>query len=309
MTTPLQAEWETQSREIRIVRVFDAPRELVWQMWTEPEHLAKWWGPEGFTVPFCESDTRVGGEFRMTMRSPDGMDMDIVATFLEVDPPSRLVSESQGISDAGEPIIGARNSITFVDLGDGRTELTLVARAEALVPDAVMALGGMEAGWNQSLQCLDDVLSGVVDRQVVLMRLVQAPRELVFEVFTKEEHLAKWFGPTGFTITTHAMDFRVGGVWDFTMHGPDGVDYPNIITYRAITPPSRMEFVHGPEPEFDVTLTLDDFMGTTALTWRCVFVTAAERDRQIEEVGAIEGGNQTFDRLTEYVATLVPAES
>ena len=99
-------------------------------------------------------------------------------------------------------------------------------------------LAGMEAGLLQSLRRLDDVVTGAVDRSIVLSRMLQAPREQVFELWTSPEHLANWWGPNGFTLTTHEADIRPGGVWRFTMHGPDGVDYPNVLRYD--------EDVHAP---------------------------------------------------------------
>src|SRR4029077_10253518 len=77
------------------------------------------------------------------------------------------------------------------------------------------------------------------DREIVIERLLDAPRELVFEVFTSADHLARWWGPTGFSVTTYAFDFQVGGVWRFVMHGPDGRDYQNRLVFDVIEPPSR----------------------------------------------------------------------
>jgi len=152
---------------------------------------------------------------------------------------------------------------------------------------------------------LDDVLTGAVDRQIVMMRLLQAPRELVFKTFTEEEHVAQWWGPTGFTLTTHEMDVRPGGVWEFTMHGPDGVDYPNVIVYEEILAPHRLVYTHGsPDPDdpgFRTTVTFDDFMGMTALTMRGVFETAEARDLVVEKFHAIDGAGQTLDRLGELL--------
>lgn len=295
---------ERVTREITITRIFDAPRDLVFKAWTEAEHLAKWWGPEGFTVPSIESDPRPGGVLAIVMRGPDGTDYPQTGTFEEVVPPERLVFEGLALGPDGEPVLKAHTTVTFTDR-DGKTEVTLQARATALVADAAAMLGGMYAGWNQSLQCLDDVLTGAVDRQIVFMRLLSAPRERVFQMWTQQKHVEQWWGPTGFSITVDEMDVRPGGTWRFTMHGPDGVDYPELIVYDQITPPERLVFTHGsPEdddPPFRSTVTFDEFMGMTALTMRLVFDTPQQRDLVIEKYGAIEGGNQTLDRLGELL--------
>src|SRR5437016_4445107 len=87
--------------------------------------------------------------------------------------------------------------------------------------------------------------SATADREIVISRRIEAPRELVFEAFTEVAHLSQWWGPQGFTTTTRAFEFRVGGVWVFTMHGPDGIDYPEWISWTEIVPPARIALVHG----------------------------------------------------------------
>src|ERR1051325_1487884 len=83
------------------------------------------------------------------------------------------------------------------------------------------------------------------DRQIAVPRAIHAPRDLVFEAFAEVRHLAQWWGPNGFTTTTRAFEFRVGGEWDFVMHGPDGTDYQEWISWTEIAPPSRIALRHG----------------------------------------------------------------
>src|ERR1043166_4017491 len=87
--------------------------------------------------------------------------------------------------------------------------------------------------------------SATADREIVMSQVIRAPREVVFEAFTEVRHLSRWWGPDGFTTTTRAFDFRVGGVWDFVMHGPDGTDYQEFITWTEIATPVRIALVHG----------------------------------------------------------------
>src|SRR3954453_5410810 len=87
--------------------------------------------------------------------------------------------------------------------------------------------------------------SAVADREIVISRVIDAPRELVFEAFTEVRHLSHWWGPEGFTTTTRAFEFRVGGEWDFVMHGPDGTDYQEGIVWTEITSPDRIALLHG----------------------------------------------------------------
>jgi uncharacterized protein YndB with AHSA1/START domain len=296
---------DATSHEISITRMIDAPPEVVFKAWTEAEQLAKWFGPEGFTVPSVDSDPRPGGAFSLVMRGPDGSDNAMTGVYREFDPPRRLVTESTASGPDGRPALEAVMTLTLTD-HDGKTELMVHERATALIPDAGPMLGGMEVGMLQSLRRLDDVLTGAVDRQIVLSRMYEAPRERVFDAFTAVEHLQQWWGPDGFTITSDEFDMRPGGVWRFTMHGPDGVDYPNVITYGVVTRADLLTYEHTSQPEddapgFEVTATFDEFMGTTILTMRMVFASPGDRDFVVEKYHAAEGGKQTMERLNEFL--------
>src|SRR5207237_8981821 len=83
------------------------------------------------------------------------------------------------------------------------------------------------------------------DREIVISQVIGAPRELVFEAFTGVRHLSRWWGPEGFSTTTRSFEFRAGGAWDFVMHGPDGTDYQEWITWREIVPPERIALLYG----------------------------------------------------------------
>jgi uncharacterized protein YndB with AHSA1/START domain len=143
-------------------------------------------------------------------------------------------------------------------------------------------------------------------REIVASRLLNAPRELVFDAWTDPHRVAQWWGPTGFTTTTHEMAVEPGGVWRFVMHGPDGVDYDNTIVFIEVVRPERLVYSHsgkaGEPIEFHVTATFEDQGGKTLLTMRSVFATQAERDRVVKEFGAIEGAHQTLERLAHYLS-------
>jgi uncharacterized protein YndB with AHSA1/START domain len=145
-------------------------------------------------------------------------------------------------------------------------------------------------------------------RAIVGSREFDAPRELVFSVWTTSKHLAQWWGPNGFTTTTSSFDFRPGGVWRFVMHGPDGRDYQNRVTFEDIVPPARIVYRHGGgddvEPvQFRQTVLFEDIGNKrTRITWRGDFPSAAERDRVIKEYGADKGLVECMARLADYVA-------
>src|SRR5918912_89378 len=124
--------------------------------------------------------------------------------------------------------------------------------------------------------------SVTADREIVISRIIEAPRELLFEAFTEVRHLSRWWGPEGFTTTTKSFEFRVGGGWDFVMHGPDGTDYTEWITWTAIAPPERIALLHGEfsgDPNAFESVLMFEADGTaTRIEMRTVFPTAELRN-------------------------------
>ena len=153
--------------------------------------------------------------------------------------------------------------------------------------------------------------SATADRGIVLSRVISAPRELVFQAFTEVRHLSQWWGPEGFTTTTRAFEFRVGGVWDFVMHGPDGTDYQEWISWTEIVPSERIALLHGEsraDPNaFESVLTFEPEGAATRIQMRTVFATKELRDEAVEKYHAIEGGQQTLSNLAAYVSEIVRA--
>src|SRR5829696_566191 len=140
------------------------------------------------------------------------------------------------------------------------------------------------------------------DREIVISRVIGAPRELVFEAFTRVRHLSRWWGPEGFTTTTRSFEFRVGGEWDFVMHGPDGTDYQE-----------RIALLHGESRDdpnaFESVLTFEPAGEQTRIVMRAVFPTKELRDEAVEKYHAIEGGEQTLRNLAAYVTEVARERS
>ena len=151
-------------------------------------------------------------------------------------------------------------------------------------------------------------MAATADREIVVSRRRRA-REVVFEAFTDVRHLSQWWGPAGFTTTTRTFDFRVGGEWVFVMHGPDGTDFQEWISYTEIAPPERIELLHGEtrgDPNaFESVITFTPYGAATHIEMRTVFPTKEMRDEVVEQYGAIEGGQQTLDNLAAYVTAIV----
>jgi uncharacterized protein YndB with AHSA1/START domain/DNA-binding transcriptional ArsR family regulator len=146
-------------RELTLTRVFNAPRELVFQAWTDPKLMAQWWGPKIFTTPRCELDLRPGGAIRIDMQWPNGNIDPMGGTFQEILPPERLVFTSTALFDEhGVPQIENLQTITFTALPNGQTQVTVHIEVLKESSANAAALAGMEQGWSESLDKLADFL-------------------------------------------------------------------------------------------------------------------------------------------------------
>jgi uncharacterized protein YndB with AHSA1/START domain len=147
------------------------------------------------------------------------------------------------------------------------------------------------------------------ENELLFVREFSAPPEMVFDVWIHSEHLQQWWGPNGFTITTKPMKATTGLSWSFTMHGPDGRDYPNRIVFSEVNRPFTISYKHDDDgtsdaPAFDVRLTFENNNGNTKLTMNMIFESATELQRLAKEFGAIEGAEQHLARLKHYLSTL-----
>lgn len=160
---------EAARDELVLTRVFDAPRELVFRAWTEPEHLAEWWGPKGFTNPVCEADPRPGGEWRICMRAPDGTDYWCGGVYREVAPPERYVATDCFLDEDGAVVDPIEHygmpegtpaemlmTVTFEEVEEG-TKVTV----HQTMPTGTAHEAGAYEGWSQSFDKLEAYLEDV----------------------------------------------------------------------------------------------------------------------------------------------------
>jgi uncharacterized protein YndB with AHSA1/START domain len=168
-------------------------------------------------------------------------------------------------------------------------------------------------GWTQIIgtSLKEFVENETSERDILISRIFEAPRELVWQAMVEPQHVVQWWGPRGFTTTIEEMDVRPGGVWKHVMHGPDGVDYPNKSIFKEVVKPERISFSHGgareggPAANFEATWTFEALdANKTKVTIHMVFPTAAARDTVVKVYGAIEGGKQTLARLAEHLPKL-----
>jgi uncharacterized protein YndB with AHSA1/START domain len=139
------------------------------------------------------------------------------------------------------------------------------------------------------------------DRELFITRILNAPRELVFKVWSNPTHIAKWWGPDGFTTTIHQMDVRKGGEWNLTMHGPDGTDYKNKSVFTEILKPERIAYDHISGPKFHAVITFEAQGEKTKLTMKMIFESAESKNKTVKEFGAEEGLKQNINRLETYL--------
>ena len=448
MAAKAKAAEDYTGREFVITREFAAPRELVFQAWTDPKHLARWWGPKGFTNPVCEWDVRPGGKIYDVMRAPNGDRYPMGGEFRKIVAPEQLVFSCGALGEAGELLFEFLHDVTFVER-KGKTKLTLRSRVTMTTAGANKYIGGFETGMTLSLERLADLLAqnaeplviertfdapptrvwkaitnvaemrrwffelkefkaeagfefgfavehegfnyvhhckvtkvilnqtlaftwryagyegdslvtfelfaedentrlrlthtGLetfpkipafarknfmggwtqligtslkdyvenADREIVISREFDAPRELVWEAWTNPKHVVNWWGPRGFSTAIEKMDVRPGGVWKHVMRGPDGANYPNKSVFKEVVKPERIVYSHGgrqengPGTSFVSTWTFDAVTaGRTRVTIRMVFPSPAARDLVVKEFGAIEGGKQTLERLGEHLSKM-----
>jgi uncharacterized protein YndB with AHSA1/START domain len=316
---------DTTDREIVISRVVDAPRELVWEAMTNPQHIIHWWGPRGFSTTIEQMDVRPGGAWKQIMHGPDGANYPNSSTFHEVVKPERIVY-SLGGGREGAPAHHFVSTWTFNEIAPNKTKVTIhMVFPTAVDRDKVVKEFGAIEGGKQTLERLSEYLPKLKtdDRDFVIERTFDAPRDLVFKAWTDPVHMAQWWGPRGFTNPICQLDVRPGSAWRIVMVSPDGEKHPAKGVYREIVPPERivMTVDHSdlsdqwhdminpdrdkskPKPTIEAvtTVTFDDLAGKTKLTIRMRFESPAVRDSLLK-IGMNQGWSQSLDRLGELLA-------
>ncbi len=159
----------------------------------------------------------------------------------------------------------------------------------------------------------EDAKQGVAEREIVISRVINAPREMVWKAFSDPNQVSRWWGPNGFSHHNEIMDFRPGGTWKHMMTGPDGTKYPNKSIFKEIRENELIVYAHaggkeeGGGAHFEARWSFEAQGSKTKLTGRMIFETAEARDFVVKNYNAIEGGNQTLGRLEAYLKGGVPA--
>ncbi|UPT67083.1 MAG: SRPBCC domain-containing protein [Sphingobacteriales bacterium JAD_PAG50586_3] len=315
----------TKDREIVLSRIVNATAQLVWQVWTNAEHLDKWWGPNDFTNVTKEMDFSVGGKWRYTMHGPNNMDFANRITYTKIE--ELAVLEYHHTDDEEPPAIEFYVSVTFEDLGDKTkvTQRSIFPTAEAL--RKVVEENGAIEGGKQHLGNLDSYvtkLSG--EKNFTISREINAPVQLVWDTLTQAEHLKHWWGPVALKISHATVDLQPGGMFHYGMEAPDGntmwgrfvfreIDEPNKLVYVSSFSDADGGLVKAPFPGIDFPLevlnilTLKEHNGKTilTLTGEPINPTPSEEETYKGMTQSMQQGfSSTYDQLDKYLETITP---
>jgi uncharacterized protein YndB with AHSA1/START domain len=275
-----------------------APLAVLWEAWTAPAARAIWAAPSpSVTVEFLEADTRVGGREVSLCKVEGQPDIRCECGWLALQPAMCSVNyeviSSEGMTQSAA-LVTADVSGTHE-----RSRLVVTVQLSSLAED-------LEAGYREGFGAGLDNLAGAAERTMVLQRVIQAPRSIVWGVWMNPETLPQWWGPEGFSCRTQRIDLRTGGEWVFDMIAPDGTVFPNHHRYIEVRPEGRIGYTllwgeNGPK-HADAWASFEDQDGATKVTLGMVFSTAAEF-QEAKGFGAVELGLQTLGKLERFITS------
>ncbi len=301
MTTAQDKNQRISELDMVITRTINAPRERVWEAMADPKQVGQWWGPTGFTNTLIRHEFKVGGVWEHTMHGPDGKDYPNYAQFTEIVKPERLAFTL----GSGKKDLTSKSAVwTFEAQGD-KTRVTmrmtvLTKEQRDLVLKSYKALDG----GNQTIDRLVAHVGAKPAHEFTFERLIDAPRERVYQAWTDPKQMSQWFAPKPFQLVVKSMDFRPGGKFDMAMRGPDGNEFPFTGTYRVILEPGLLswtgEFTGGPADQITSVISFEEEDGKTRLRARQTFHVSTPTVEMATK-GATAGWNMTLDQLTEFV--------
>jgi uncharacterized protein YndB with AHSA1/START domain len=312
---------KNKSNEIRIIRIYDAPVEAVWDAWTDPEQVAQWWGPRGFTLTTHSKDLRPGGHWTYTMHGPDGVDYPNKTPYLEVERHSKLVYDHGG-NDDRPPLF--RVTVLFSETnGKTRMEMSMTLPTPEAAEEMrkFIKKAGGDATWDRLAEYLDKESSG--KEEFVINRTFDAPLELMFEMWTNPKHFSQWLPPTGFTMHFIKCDIKPGGSSFYFMTGQGDIKMYGRAEYLQIEKPDRIVYTqqfcdeHENVSRHPLSPTWPETMLTTVqltaegpdrtrvtVTWEPHGVTTREELETFikSKAGMTQGWTGSFDKLEAHLA-------
>jgi uncharacterized protein YndB with AHSA1/START domain len=311
---------ESNPAEITIIRIYDAPIEAVWDAWTDPQQVAQWWGPRGFTLTTHSKDLRPGGTWVYTMHGPDGTDYPNKTHYFEVEKYSKLVYDHGG-SDDRPPMF--RVTVLFSRIkGKTRMQMTMslpTAQAAAETRAFIKKAGG-NGTWDRLAEYLEKQSTG--KEVFVIARAFDAPIDVMYEMWRDPEHLAQWLPPTGFAMQFIRTDVAPGKSSFYCMSGAGNMKMFGRVEYLEFNPPTRIVYTQQfcdehekpvrhpmsptwPETMLTVVTLAEESAGRTrvTVTWQPHGpTTPQELETFIKARGGMtQGWTGSFDKLEAYV--------
>ncbi len=310
---------KSNSNEILITRVYDAPIKLVWDAWNDPEQVAQWWGPRGFSLTTHSKDLKPRGHWSFTMHGPDGVDYPNWISYHKVEPCVCLVYD-HGSDDASPPLF--RVTVDFAEI-EGKTKMDMVTTLPT--PEAAMEIrkfikkAGGESTWDRLAEFLERKTSA--KDVFVINRSFRAPLATVFEAWINPKQLSQWLAPTGHSMEFFKADIREGGESHYMMTNGKITLYGKT-QYIEIREPQRLVYLQrfcdekGEISRHPLAPTWPETMKTTVnfaeeapdqtritVTWEVYGeATQAERDMFNGAKSGMTGGwTGSFDKMDEYL--------
>lgn len=311
---------KNKSNELTLTRLYDAPIKTVWEAWTDPKQVAKWWGPRGFTLTTHSKDLKPGGHWTYTMHGPDGTDYPNKTIYHEVEECARLVYDHGGHEDR-PPLF--RVTVLFSEVkGKTKMEMTMTLptpEAAKEIKKFIKQAGG-NSTWDRLAEYLDEKTKG--KKKFVINRSFDADIKTVFEMWTDPKHFSKWLPPTGFEMNFFRADIREGGGTFYEMFNDSGVKLYGRVEYLEIKPTHRIVFTQQfcdenenisrhpmapvwPETMLTTVSLAEEGPGQTRITVE----SEAFGDVSLEEIQTFlqargsmtQGWTGSFDKLEEYL--------
>lgn len=304
--------------ELYIERIYDAPVKMVWDAWVEPDQVAKWWGPRGFTITTKSKDVRTGGSWVYTMHGPD-RDWPNNTKYLEVEKYHRMVYDHGG-NDDQPPLF--RVTVEFKELKGGKTkmEMTMALKDEANAKETAKFI--KSANGNSTWDRLAEYLAEKDGKEHFhINHTFEVPIEKMYDVWTKPEHLSKWMGPAGSTMEILKGEMKPGSTMFYSM-GYQGFMMYGKIHYIEFSRPDRLVYTqqfadkdgnisrHPMAPTWPETMrtTVNFYAEDTNLTrvsvqWEVEGQASREEMEAFikERAGMNQGWEGSFDTLEEYL--------
>jgi uncharacterized protein YndB with AHSA1/START domain len=312
----------SNANEIRITRIYDASVETVWDAWIDPDQVAQWWGPRGFTTTTYSKDVRPGGSWVYNMRGPDGTDYPNRANYLEVEKHTRLVYD-HGASDDRPPLF--RVTVLFSDLkGKTKIEMSMTLPTPEAAEETrifIKKVGGYST-WDRLSEHLEKEASG--KEKFVITRSFNAPQDLMFEVWTNPKHLTQWLPPSGFEMQLIRSDIKPGGSIFYLMTGNNLKMYGRA-EYLEIEKPRHLVYIqqfcdenekvsrHPMAPTWPETMLTTVELAAegpeqtrVTVTWEPYGSTSPEEHETFikSKGGMTQGWTGSFDKLESYLGKL-----